>query len=222
MPDARTVLITGAGRGLGRDLAHAFASRGLRTIACAREPTDWAGSGSTIRHATLDLADIGSIRRLAEALGDERIDIVVHNAAIRGDVGGLASFDTTDFLAVMQVNVAGPLHLTRELGRSLTPDARIAFISSRAGSCAEGADPDGDYAYVASKAALNRLVVKLADDIGQIPFALHPGWLRTDMGGPHAPLDTATSARALADLILGSDERASGTFRDWSGQRVAW
>lgn len=223
-PATETVLITGASRGLGRLLAVEFLARGLRVVACARDPVT-AGLPTDhprLRPERLDVADEGAIGRLAVACVGERIDILVHNAAQRGDVGGLESFRIADLTQLMAVNVAGPVRLTQALLPVMAANARIAFISSRAGSCAEGADPDGDYAYCASKAALNRIMVKMADDLTQIPFALHPGWMGTDMGGPDAPLDPSRAAVALADLILEAGEAHRGTFRDWQGVVVGW
>lgn len=223
-PGARTVLVTGAGRGLGAALADGFLARGSRVIACAREPRGVAirAPDERLRVLPLDVSDATSIDALALACAGERIDILVHNAAVRGDVGGIGTVEIGAFVDVMAVNVAGPLRMTRALIGAMPPDGRIVFISSRAGSCAEGADPDGDYAYCASKAALNRAMVKLADDVAQIPFALHPGWVRTDLGGTGADMDARVSARALVDLVLSSTPADRGTFRNWDGTSIAW
>ena len=131
---ARCALVTGAGRGLGRALAEALLARGWRVIACLRDP---AGAGpqhrsGELRLCQLDQADEASIARLAEELAGERIDLLIHNAAIRGDAGGLATFSQTDFLQVMTVNVAGPLLLTRVLLPLLPATATAAFSSPAA------------------------------------------------------------------------------------------
>ena len=148
--------------------------------------------------------------------------MVIHNAAIRGDTGGLATLTADHLAEVMRINVAGPLLLTRALLPVLSPKATLAFISSRAGSFTEGHDPDGDYAYCLSKAALNRAVAKLADDLPQRVLALHPGWIATDMGGPDAditPQESATGVRTLAEnWTIGK----SGDFYKWNGEEHAW
>ena len=147
--------------------------------------------------------------------------MVIHNAAIRGDTGGLATLTADHLAEVMRINVAGPLLLTRALLPVLSPKATLAFISSRAGSFTEGHDPDGDYAYCLSKAALNRAVAKLADDLPQRVLALHPGWIATDMGGPEAPDDPDSAARSIVALIAGGAGPPSGSFTDRSGRPIA-
>ncbi len=119
----------------------------------------------------------------------------------------------------MRINVAGPLLLTRALLPALAPQATLAFLSSRAGSFAEGHDPDGDYAYCLSKAALNRAVAKLADDLPHRVLAIHPGWIATDMGGPQAPDDPMAAAKRIVGLL--ADPPASGSFTDTRGQPIA-
>lgn len=221
---ARTALVTGAARGLGRALCEALLAQGWQVIACVRTPraAEPGGSDHGMHIERLDQGDPASIAALAERLSGRRLDLIVHNAAIRGDTGGLAGATMDDFLSVMQTNVAGPLLLTQALLGRMGPGGRVAFISSRAGSMAEGHDPDGDYAYCASKAALNRLVVKLADDHPQIFLALHPGWVRTDMGGPEAEIAPAASAGALLALIDAAGPEDSGTFRSHDGTPIRW
>ncbi len=221
-----TVLITGANRGLGRELAHLYAAKGGEVIACCRDPgrrgEDIPGD---VRWLPLDLADEASILSFPALLGGAAIDILIHNAAMRGATGGIADVRFADFEQVMRINAAAPLILTRELRPNLMAgDARtVAMISSRAGSMAEGLDPDGDYAYRCSKAALNMGARKLAyDDPALTVLLLHPGWIKTDMGGPEAELDVADAARGLVRRIADAAPEDSGSFRTWSGERVAW
>ncbi len=219
--DTGTVLVTGASRGLGRALADLYAAAGLRVIACMRQKT--AGA------LPLDVADAASIAALGETLKGEPIDIVINNAAIRGDIGGLASLETGDFLEVMRINALAPLLIARALRPNLRAARRpmLVNISSRAGSLAEGTidDDDGDYAYRCSKAALNMATVKLAQDFradGIAVIALHPGWVRTDMGGAEAAIDVAESAAGLKALIDATTMADTGSFRAYDGRAVAW
>lgn len=219
--DTGTVLVTGASRGLGRALADLYAAAGFRVIACMRQMT--AGA------LPLDVADAASIAALGETLKGEPIDVVINNAAIRGDIGGLASLETGDFLEVMRINALAPLLIARALRPNLRAARRpvLVNISSRAGSLAEGTidDEDGDYAYRCSKAALNMATVKLAQDFrgdGIAVIALHPGWVRTDMGGAKAAIDVADSAAGLKALIDAATMTESGSFRAYDGRAVAW
>ncbi len=216
-----TVLITGAGRGLGRTLADLYAAAGWRVIRCMRQAADGAVS--------LDVSDAGSIAALGEALAGQPIDIVINNAAIRGDTGGLSSLEEGDFLDVMRINALAPLLVARALRPNLSAGQRkvLVNISSRAGSLAEGTldDDDGDYAYRCSKAALNMGTVKLAQDFareGIAVISLHPGWVRTDMGGEEATIDVGVSAAGLKALIDGATMAESGSFRAYDGRPVAW
>lgn len=218
---AGTVLITGAGRGLGRTLADLYAVAGWRVIRCMRQPVEGA--------LPLDVADAVSIVALGEALAGQPIDVVINNAAIRGDTGGLSSLEAGDFLEVMRINALAPLLVARALRANLAAGTRkvLINISSRAGSLAEGTldDDDGDYAYRCSKAALNMATVKLAQDFvrdGIAVISLHPGWVRTDMGGDEAAIDVGVSAAGLKALIDGTTMAESGSFRAYNGRPVAW
>jgi NAD(P)-dependent dehydrogenase (short-subunit alcohol dehydrogenase family) len=219
--DRGTVLVTGASRGLGRALADLYAAAGFRIIACMRQAMPGGEA--------LDVADAGSIAVLGERLKGQPIDIVVNNAAIRGDTGGLDTLETDDFLEVMRINALAPLLLARALRPNLLAGGRrvLVNIGSRAGSLAEGTidDEDGDYAYRCSKAALNMATVKLAQDFrrdGIAVISLHPGWVRTDMGGAEAAVDVAESAAGLKALIDATTLAETGSFRAYDGRTVAW
>lgn len=170
-------------------------------------------------HVPYDQSDEPSIRSAARAIAGP-VDHVIHNAAVRGDTGGLATLTADHLAEVMRINVAGPLLLTRALLPALTPRATLTFISSRAGSFTEGHDPDGDYAYCLSKAALNRAVAKLADDLPQRVIALHPGWLATDMGGPSAPDNPDVAAQRIVALLNRLDGPKTGSFTDAMGHAI--
>lgn len=218
----KRALVTGAGRGLGWHLTQGLLARGWQVLACQRGPLEHGLAHPALTVLPLDQGSPDSICELARAAAEQPLDLLLINAAVRGDTGGLPNFSARDFQEVMATNVAGPMLLVQSLIAQMPSSGKIAFISSRAGSMSEGADPDGDYSYCASKAALNRLIVKLADDYPQIFLALHPGWLKTDMGGLGAELDPAVSADALLELIELATSADSGTFRAWNGDRVRW
>ncbi len=227
-PARATVLVTGASRGLGAAMVKAFAARGYHVIAAMRRPSEAALAAGT-RVVPLDVDDPRSIEALATSLAGEPVDILVNNAAIRGDTGGLSTLDPEDFLAVMRVNALAPLLLARALHANLKAGRlkKIIHISSRAGSLAEGTldDDEGDYAYRCSKAALNMAGVKLAQDFrrdGITVLALHPGWVKTDMGGAEAPLDTKDSVAGLITRIEEAGPADSGRFLRFDGRPIAW
>ncbi|MBL0375263.1 SDR family oxidoreductase [Rhizobium sp. KVB221] len=220
------MLITGGHRGLGLALSRQFFRDGWRVIAAGRRDKS-AEAG--IEALALDLADERSILRAAASLAGRPVDILVHNAAIRGAEDGLASVKTGDFLDTMQVNALAPLLLTRALLPNLARGHRkvVAMISSRAGSNAEGHidNDDGDYAYRLSKAALNMATTKLAHDLKPddvAVMAFHPGWIRTDMGGEHAELETGESAEGLKRLLENATLADTATFRTHDGLNVGW
>ncbi len=224
---AGTVLVTGASRGLGHALASLYAQAGWRVMACIREmPPEPKAS---MLPYFLDVGDAASIEALGKTLEGEAIDIVINNAAIRGDTGGLDSLAGDDFLEVMRINALAPLLIARALRPNLLAGRRrlVVNIGSRAGSLAEGTvdDDDGDYAYRCSKAALNMATVKLAQDFqrdGIAVISLHPGWVRTDMGGPDAVVDIAQSAQGLKALIDTTTMAVTGSFRAYDGKTVSW
>lgn len=222
-----TVLITGASRGLGRMLAELYAVEGWRVLACARQELPEAMA--SMLFYPLDVDDAASIETLGKMLKGTTIDIVINNAAVRGDTGGLASLRTDDFMEVMRINVLAPLLVAQALRENLCLGRRklLVNISSRAGSLAEGTldDDDGDYAYRCSKAALNMATVKLAQDLRCDDIAvisLHPGWIRTDMGGPDAVIDIEQSAQGLKRLIDTTTMADTGSFRAYDGKTVSW
>nr|WP_234704974.1 SDR family oxidoreductase [Sinorhizobium meliloti] len=224
----RTVLITGASRGLGQELARQYAAAGWQVIACVRQPS--ARDGETgIERRILDVTDARSMAALAESLGEQPIDVLINNAGVRGDTGGLSTVRREDFLEVMRVNALAPILIVQALLRNLLAggDRIVANISSRAGSLAEGTldDDEGDYAYRCSKAALNMATVKLAQDLRPhrvTVLSLHPGWVRTDMGGHQASVPVAESAAGLKAIIDRAGLAESGSFRAFDGRTVSW
>ncbi|UVK56654.1 SDR family oxidoreductase [Mesorhizobium sp. AR02] len=224
----RTVLITGAGRGLGRELARQYTQHGWHVIACGRtRPAQGFEDG--IEFQPLDVADPTSISNLAVRLTGRPLDVLVNNAGIRSDIPGLHSFAPDEFLKLMRTNTLGPLLLARALQPNLVAGRMrtIANIGSRAGSMAEGLldDYDDDYAYRCSKAALNMVCAQLAQDLridGIIVLSLHPGWVKTDMGGDQAVLAVEDSARGLRTVIDNAMLGDSGSFQTFDGIHIGW
>jgi NAD(P)-dependent dehydrogenase (short-subunit alcohol dehydrogenase family) len=225
---AGTVLITGAGRGLGRELARQYAGAGWRVIACGRAlPADGFETG--VEFQPLDVTDPASIQALAGRLEGRSIGVLVNNAAVRSRAPGLQALEPYAFLDVIGANTLAPILMAKALlpNLRLAAGSVIANIGSRAGSMAEGLldDDDDDYAYRCSKAALNMATVQLARDLkpaGITVLALHPGWVTTDLGGPEATVPTPRSAEGLRSIIATSGLKVSGAFIAFDGRPIAW
>jgi len=222
-----TVLITGANRGIGLEYARQFAEKGYQVIGTARDPSDAKElSAVASRVEQLDVTDGASVSALATRLGDVPIDILVNNAGIfdRRDV----TVDKVDFAMMEQtfaVNTAGPLRVTQALLPNLRGGKRrtIVNMSSHLGSIEKS---NGRwYAYRASKAALNQinkiLSVELAPE-GFTCVVLHPGWVRTDLGGANATYSPQESVSGLVAVIEKLGPADNGRFYDFKGDPIPW
>lgn len=231
-----TVFITGAGRGLGLGLAKAFAERGDRVIGAARRPEDATELAAVADQViALDVSSDESIAAAATALAPlGRIDLLVNNAGIDARAAGGAtdgrgplSIGRTEMLAVMDVNVAGPVVLTQALLPLLEAAAApiVVNISSQLGAISFGGRAGSDLAYNASKSALNMVSVRTAAELsgrGVTVVCLHPGWVQTDMGGSGASLTADESAVAIAETVGGLTTADSGRFLTWDGRDHDW
>jgi NAD(P)-dependent dehydrogenase (short-subunit alcohol dehydrogenase family) len=229
-----SVLITGANRGLGLEFARQYAAAGWRVYAACRAP-DRAGdlrvlageSGRRLSVHALDLRDRSGIRALAAELTGQPIDVLLNNAAVWGAAAQpFGQLDESTWTEVRDVDVLGPMRVTEAFIEHVATSERKAVVtlSSRLASIA-GNDSGGRYMYRSAKAALNAVVRSLAIDLaprGVICVALTPGWVRTDMGGPGAPLSPAESVAGMRRVIDGLDRAHSGRFLAYDGSEVAW
>ena len=215
-------LVSGANRGIGREIAHQLAAgHGFRVLAGTRDP-DAAGrpDHELIEYVQLDVTDQASVDALAERIAADpgRLDALVNNAGVYGDPTGAADYDLDRAHEVIETNTFGPWRLTEAtlplLRRSDHP--RIVNVSSGAGQLD---DMYGGYAaYRVSKTGLNALTRTLAYDerrAGVLVNSLCPGWVRTDMGGPSAPKSVEDGADTAVWLAtLPDDGPTGGFFRD--------
>lgn len=222
-----TVLITGANRGLGLEFVRQYREAGADVIACCRHPAQ-ADSLNRLgaKVMELDVADPAAVANLAAQLKGAALDIVIANAGIWGPEA--QSADTCDpeaVLEVLRVNAVAPFRLAQALKPNLLAgrDRKLAVLTSKMGSIS---DSSGDtIAYRASKAALNMIMHAVAQDWARqgILFGIyHPGWVKTDMGGPSAPLDIPTSIRGLRARIAELSPATSGHFIDYAGREIGW
>jgi NAD(P)-dependent dehydrogenase (short-subunit alcohol dehydrogenase family) len=220
-----TVLIVGASRGIGLELVTQYLDEGTRVFATARDDASLAKLRSLgARVLRLDVTDTASVSGLAWQLDGEALATVVVNAGVYGpSTSGLQTPTEADFDRVMHTNVLGPMRVIPQLAEALAEGARLGVISSRMGSMGMRASADG-WLYRASKAAVNSVLkdasLALADRA--ICVALHPGWVRTDMGGAGADLDVADSARALRATLAALTPADNGRFLNYDGQALDW
>ena len=219
-----TILITGAGRGLGHELARQYAADGWRVIGTVRDAKAKLPAG--VERHIADVTDRRQVAALGKALRGQALDVLYCNAGIIGKRGmALGSFDYESWEEVFRVNVLGAAAVAEALADNVAASERkvIAMMSSRLGSITESSGMTLPYA--TSKAALNMLVKGLAATLaskGVIVVALSPGWARTDMGGAGAPLAPETSVAGLRKLIAGLTPGDSGRFLSYDGEAIPW
>jgi NAD(P)-dependent dehydrogenase (short-subunit alcohol dehydrogenase family) len=225
---AKTVLITGANRGLGLEFARQYAAAGWKVIGTARTPAKAADlEALEVRVMQLDVTDPESVTALAKALDGTPIDLLINNAGIMDrESDSITNVDFDSVERVYAVNTLGPMRVTRALLPNLRAGTskQIVHITSGLGSIAENTF-GRFYGYRESKAALNMfnrsLAVELADE-GFTCVVMSPGWVQTDMGGSEAPLAPAESIGGMRTVIDGLTPADSGTFRNYDGETMPW
>ncbi len=230
---SESVLITGSSGGIGSALAEEFARVGWQVFASARNPQQPELSELARRHKNLSLLALdvcreSTILEAVKNLEDKSLDVLVNNAAVFPGEGHepFESLDLDWFNEAFAANVVGVARVTKAFLPHLrrSSHARIANISSGAGSISEKEDFDR-YPYSVSKAALNMLTRALAAEFRTeniIVTAISPGWVKTRMGGPNAPLTPRESAQSLFQTINGLSMEQSGNFLGRKGEPYAW
>jgi NAD(P)-dependent dehydrogenase (short-subunit alcohol dehydrogenase family) len=183
---------------------------------------------SELQIAALDVSDFAQIEVLAAKWSEQKIDILLCNAGVYGDVsgGGLGHIDYQKWLETFKINTQGPLKMVE----AFLPHVRrgnkklIASVSSLMGSMADNTS-GGSYLYRSSKAALNAVMKSLALDLageGIGVLILHPGWVKTDMGGVNAMLETDFSIRGMIRVMDEFQPSQSGQFLKYDGSLMPW
>jgi NAD(P)-dependent dehydrogenase (short-subunit alcohol dehydrogenase family) len=230
---AESAFITGSSGGIGLALAEEFSRAGWKAFAAARnvkgpELSELARKWENLSILTLDVAQESTIAEAAKRLADESVDVLINNAAVfPGD--GQESFEAIDpewFNLAFDTNVVGVARVTKAFLPHLrrSAHARVVNISSGAGSISEKEDSNY-YPYSVSKAALNMLTRALAAEFRKekiIVTAISPGWVKTRMGGPDAPLSPSQSAQSLFKTITSLTMAQSGRFLGRDGEPYAW
>ncbi|KMQ77031.1 dehydrogenase [Candidatus Burkholderia pumila] len=224
----KTVLIIGASRGIGHEFAREYCRDGWHVLATARDKTSLhALDALGAQTFSLDVTQPEQIASLAWQLDEEKLDVAIVVSGVYGPrTEGVETINTGDFDQVMHTNVRGPMQLLPVL-LPLTDAARgvLAVVSSKMGSI-EGANGTTGWLYRASKAALNcALKVASLESRHSACIALHPGWVRTEMGGSSAAIDVVQSVSGMRAVIVQAGvmrEEFNGSFVQYDGTKLEW
>jgi NAD(P)-dependent dehydrogenase (short-subunit alcohol dehydrogenase family) len=219
----KNVLVTGANRGIGLELARIFQTRGDSVFAVCRKASSELSALGVRTVTDVDVTDERSLDKLVRALEGTRLDVVVHNAGILRSEA-LGSIDYRSLQEQIDTNAIAPLRLTERLLPLLAPGAKIALMTSRMGSIADNSS-GSMYGYRMSKAALNMAGVSLAHDLkprGAAVVILHPGYVRTEMTGGHGNIDPKDAAAQLVQRIDELTLATTGRFLHANGEVLPW
>ena len=225
-----TCLITGANKGLGLEFARQYAADGWKVVAACRRPDDAntlkAVEGNVEIHA-LDVTDFAKIEALQKKVGREPIDLLINNAGIYGPRS--MTYNSIDYAAwaeVVRVNTMAPMKVAAVFMDNVARSQKkqIVSVTSKMGSVAENTS-GGSYIYRSAKAALNAAMKSLAIDVedrGVTVAVLHPGWVRTDIGGSGAQIDAFESVAGMRQVIAGLRKGDTGKFYNYDGTELPW
>ena len=218
-----TVVITGANRGIGLELARQFNQRGDDVVAACRKPSDELAKLDIEVVEDVDVTDDASVGRLAAGLEGRTIEVLVNCAGILSDES-LGDLDFKRIRKQFEVNSLGPLRVTAALRGNLGEGSKVAIITSRMGSIEDNTS-GGRYGYRMSKAAVNMAGRSLANDLkgdGVAVAILHPGFVRTEMTGHQGLIDPPESAAGLIARIDEVTLETTGTFWHTNGEVIPW
>lgn len=224
-----TVMITGAGRGLGLEFAREYAAEGWTVIGTVRQPTgaeELKKIGGKVEIASLDVTDFAAIKKLGKSLHDRPIDILINNAGVIGTDRNLGDLEGERWMTTLRINTVAPLLIAQALLSNLKAgkDKKAIFLTSLMGSIDDNSS-GRYYDYRASKAGLNAAVKSFAIDTkgdGITAIVVHPGWVKTDMGGPNAPTDATASVGGIRKVIAKLKPSDSGEFFGYDGRKLKW
>ena len=225
-------LVIGASRGIGLGLVRELASRGWTVVGTARDLSHAteltalaAASGGAVRTAVVDTADAASAEALRDGLGGEVFDLVLVNAGVGGPEANTRTVSREAFTTLFVTNALAPVRLAELLVKAVKPRTGvIGLMTSQLGSV-EGASAGGMELYRASKAALNSFTRSFAarhKDKALAVLSLHPGWVKTAMGGANAPVSVEESTRGLVNVVERAQADRKDGFFDYTGATLPW
>ena len=226
-----TVLITGANRGLGYEFVKQYSENGFEVLACcrninnAKELKELAETSNKIKVYELDVGNVKAIKSLSQQLQNEKIDVLINNAGIyRSSTVGNINYD--EWIESFKVNTIAPYQIVENfLNQIMNSDLKkVVSITSKMGSIDDNTS-GGSYIYRSSKTALNSMMRCLTHDLknqGVATLTLHPGWVRTDMGGPGGWIDSFESVQGMIKQIDKLTIDDSGNYLDYAGKSINW
>ncbi|WP_448554845.1 SDR family oxidoreductase [Thalassotalea montiporae] len=220
---AKTIVITGANRGIGLAMASIFSERGDSVYAVCRQSSPALDALDVTVVEGVDVTDESGLATMAQALTGQVIDVLVCNAGILRDEN-LTNFNLDTMREQFEVNTLAPLRVVHALQTNLEAGAKVAMITSRMGSIADNTS-GGRFGYRMSKAALNIAAVSLSHDLAEQEIAVgiyHPGYVQTDMVGGRGDISANESASRIIGLVDDLTLATSGQFRHSNGQQLPW
>ena len=228
-----TILVTGANRGLGIEFVEQYLNEGNEVIATYRSENssidlfEMGNERSNLKLLQLDVSSNKSLDSFAENLGNSPIDIFINNAGVYGPRNSsFGNVDEENWIPAIKINAIAPVLLTQLIIKNIRAgtDKKLIYITSKMGSIDDNKG-GGAYVYRSSKTALNAVVKSLSVDLKNENIAvalIHPGWVKTDMGGPNALIDKDTSVRGMTEVISNLDISSTGNFFNYDGTIIPW
>ncbi len=229
-----SILITGTSRGIGLALTGKFSREGWRVFACCRDPERAdalnnmvKGREGLISVHPLDVTDNKRVKELRNELMNEKIDILYNNAGVYGpEEQDFGDVNVDDWIQAFRVNTIAPLKMAEAFVKQVMRSRKkiIAIMGTSMGSIGDNTS-GGFYAYRSSKSAVHMIMKNLSIDLrnmGIVCVALHPGWVRTDMGGSQALLSPSESADGLYNVLMSLTSRDNGRFLSCEGDELPW
>ncbi|WP_261817743.1 SDR family oxidoreductase [Vibrio gallicus] len=225
-------LITGANRGLGLEFVQQYLSKGWRVLAACRDPENATSLNKLAQNGNveilqLDVTDETSINQLGAVLTGQAIDHLVLNAGVLGtECSTLGNMTQVNWLEVLNINTVAPALLIQMLYNNVASSEHktIVGISSRVASIGDNGSGNM-YSYRTSKAALNQILVSAARNLSQYgikTLAVHPGWVKTDMGGEDATFTPQQSVSGIIHQAQSLTLEQSGSFKVFDGSNIEW
>ncbi len=228
-----SILITGANKGIGLELATRYAAAGNKVFACCRDPDTATALADLAENNELSIikvsvGDDNSVKNMATQLQDTPIDVLINNAGTIGPKREEQTAYVMDFegwAETMNINTLAPVRVMQALIPNLraSHNAKVMTVTSQLGAIS--LDMPMGYAYSASKAAINKYMKLAALELGKenIKVGLvHPGWVQTSMGGPDADITSQESAAGIINVIDNLTASNNGGFWNWNGEVHPW